>query len=626
MRNLLPLFLCFLFAIPARLLAVNDTNFVNQCNKEAFAVVYSDPAKARQLAQTAIDVSRQLKFERGEGEGFIRLGVYYDVAGNYDSTIWANTQAIAIGKRIGNKKLVGSGLNNIGLAEWNAGKLKEALSNFYAAAALFEEIRNYKFLANVYNNIGLVENEIGQDANALISLRKSIEAHKKNGGGPELADAYDNLVNVMIGYALFDSAAYYANLAIAVHKEHNNIYGLGISYNNLANIASYQLDYAASEKYFLQSIRYAEEVDNKAGLASSYFNLADTYKLWKKPALQFEYLQKAYALATELKRQKLLYKIHYELSLYYFLNGETSPGAYHLTRYREIKDSIFAQELAEGIADAESKYESEKKVRENELLRQENELKDLRILEANQEIVVRNVLIFSALAIFLLSILAAYALNRRRQFRRRLREQEHLEAERKRISLDLHDNVGAQLSYIISTLELSVQEMKMEKPLNKERIVSVYDMGKQAIATLRETVWATNSPTISAVDFKSFAQKMSEFNSATAIRFSESIDSNPELSSAVALQSYRICQEAFANALKHGGATQISIHFATGGGSLFSVDIRDNGNGFNRAEADTKGHYGLSNMEERAAETGGKLVLESRPGEGTHVSFLIPKA
>ncbi|MFY8020435.1 MAG: sensor histidine kinase, partial [Bacteroidia bacterium] len=91
------------------------------------------------------------------------------------------------------------------------------------------------------------------------------------------------------------------------------------------------------------------------------------------------------------------------------------------------------------------------------------------------------------------------------------------------------------------------------------------------------------------------------------------------LSPALALNFFRICQEAFTNALKHADASTVIIKFSSNTEFILQFSIKDNGKGFNWVEGQKNGHYGLINMRARAEEMGAKLEIFSKELEGTEV-------
>lgn len=225
---------------------------------------------------------------------------------------------------------------------------------------------------------------------------------------------------------------------------------------------------------------------------------------------------------------------------------------------------------------------------------------------------------------------AFYAFNKRQQrkLQRELDLQQKLEQERLRISRDLHDNVGAQLSYLITNVEWMLQHPdKLTEQDEQQRLQAMSEAGRNAILTLRQTIWAISHKELTVDDFadrfKQFVLKMLEFDKSVQVHFNENILPDSTLSPAVALNLFRICQEAFNNCLKHAQCKNIYIQFESTQEVLFCYKIVDDGIGFDWEQAKQKGHYGLVNMEARAKETQAGLTVASEIGNGTTLTIIL---
>ena len=87
---------------------------------------------------------------------------------------------------------------------------------------------------------------------------------------------------------------------------------------------------------------------------------------------------------------------------------------------------------------------------------------------------------------------------------------------------------------------------------------------------------------------------------------------------------FRIVQEAVTNALRHAGASLLEVAVAATPDGI-AINVRDDGRGFDATlPRSNGGGFGLFGMRERVHELGGGFFLESAPGQGTHVSALIP--
>jgi signal transduction histidine kinase len=103
----------------------------------------------------------------------------------------------------------------------------------------------------------------------------------------------------------------------------------------------------------------------------------------------------------------------------------------------------------------------------------------------------------------------------------------------------------------------------------------------------------------------------------------------PRLPTAVETALYRIAQEALTNVLKHAGAGRVSVIIERRGGQVLGI-IEDDGRGFEVESVmrATRAHQrlGLLGMQERVAQVGGTMEIESSPGGGTTLFVRIPLA
>lgn len=201
--------------------------------------------------------------------------------------------------------------------------------------------------------------------------------------------------------------------------------------------------------------------------------------------------------------------------------------------------------------------------------------------------------------------------------------QMRLQYERERISRDLHDNVGAQLSYIISNIDHIVET----KNKDNNRLDDVSDTAKNAILNLRETIWAINNEQITVEDFydrfKLYATNQIKNRSDVHFIFNENIVHNHTLHPNQALNLYRICQEALTNALKYANAKTLEVFIQANENPYFQFSLKDDGVGFDFNE-NTEG-YGFKNMKARAEEMGATLNLKSEKTKGTTVKITLEK-
>ncbi len=196
--------------------------------------------------------------------------------------------------------------------------------------------------------------------------------------------------------------------------------------------------------------------------------------------------------------------------------------------------------------------------------------------------------------------------------------------ERENISRDLHDNVGSQLSVISSGLD-NIGFLAEKQKVTPEKVEIVNEFVREAIQSLRDTIWATHQEIFTISEFRARVQQyilkyyQSLENCEISINFEEN-DMN--LSSSQALNLFRIIQEALNNAIKYAQASNISINLRVIEKKI-SLSIIDNGIGFDIEKTKSEPHYGLLNMQKRVNEIEGKLTIKSKICEGTKIEVIL---
>jgi len=202
----------------------------------------------------------------------------------------------------------------------------------------------------------------------------------------------------------------------------------------------------------------------------------------------------------------------------------------------------------------------------------------------------------------------------------RLKQEHAIEKERARIARDLHDELGGSLTRI----SFGVDQLKRRlSGSDAQPLVEQLGQRVRRHATdLQRVVWVESSKNDSldrvALFIGRFAQDYFRDSAVHCIiRGTTEIPTDP-ISPESQHHLVAIAKEAFGNALKHAKATQVMVEINFNR-PIFEIVIKDNGVGFSlEAQRDTN-HNGLSNMQARINELGGKLQIESQPGSGTTV-------
>ncbi|MBW8781502.1 MAG: hypothetical protein JF599_06415 [Verrucomicrobia bacterium] len=230
------------------------------------------------------------------------------------------------------------------------------------------------------------------------------------------------------------------------------------------------------------------------------------------------------------------------------------------------------------------------------------------------------------LGALLLAVIVRLFVKRRMQARMRGLERENaLEKERARISRDMHDRLGANLTELSLFAGLVQAESGTDGPV-ADHAARVMLSARKAVAALDEIVWAVNprNDTLPRL-LEYLGQCSADFLHAAGIRcrldFPADIPSRP-LAADFRHNLFLIVQEALNNVVKHAAAREVRLHIEAGDAALV-VEIADDGRGLPESCGSTDSN-GLTNLAERASALGGTCEIESRPGCGTCLKFHLP--
>ncbi len=202
------------------------------------------------------------------------------------------------------------------------------------------------------------------------------------------------------------------------------------------------------------------------------------------------------------------------------------------------------------------------------------------------------------------------------------------EEERRRVSRELHDTLGQQLTALSLSIDIIKSESEGSARLREHigRTQSILDRLNSDVDFL---AWELRPAALDQLGLdaalQTYVREWSEHFKMEAHYHGFGPDA-PRLAPEVETNLYRILQEALQNVYKHSGASRVSVQLQQLDGRAVLV-VEDDGRGYEPEEEASSGgnkRMGVINMKERAALVGGELEIESSPGEGTTVYVRVP--
>jgi signal transduction histidine kinase len=196
--------------------------------------------------------------------------------------------------------------------------------------------------------------------------------------------------------------------------------------------------------------------------------------------------------------------------------------------------------------------------------------------------------------------------------------------ERNRLARELHDSVIQQLFGVSLAVESAGTLLERDPGAAVEELERVRTLARGAMDELRAVVFELRPASLEAEGLASALHKHVDVLRRVSDRSIElTLGDPPRLAPDASAQVFRIAQEALQNALRHADAGHIEVRLEDGGGRLV-LCVSDDGRGFDVTDGAVRGRrLGLTSMEERAAELGGTLAIDSAEGRGTRVRLEV---
>lgn len=317
----------------------SDTEITNVYDRMFSAAIGPLPDSAMQYAIRMTALSEKIKFEKGIGNGYNHMAQYYFMKENRAMALQYLLRSLSSYEKARDTLRTAKCYNNIGVLYYRLDQLDQAMKYYKKALEMNLVKKDSVGCAQAYSNIGIVLLNQGKYSDALATLKHSLSIKLLQHNPAIISSDYTNMGNCYYYLNNYDSALFYNERSFAIRKQLKDTSGMGTSCNNIAGILRKigKLDKALVIQ--LEGIPYCKRTNNLEALKNSYEVMSEIYEDMKDPAKALAY-----------------FKLQ-----------------------ASVKDSLLNESTNKSIAEMQTRFDSEKKEKENELLQKENVLKDTQI-------------------------------------------------------------------------------------------------------------------------------------------------------------------------------------------------------------------------------------------------------
>ena len=443
----------------AQAVKMQNDSLLCQCNILK-GINFRKQGKSEQASacfQAALDGSQKIKHQRSYCQAQIEMGSLLYMHGDYEKASKRFRSALECAKKNGYPDLEAASLSSIGKCSHTMGKFNESVWYYQLAIQRYKAQGNALQSANVLLSLGKTYYNAGS---LYLALKYYLEAYKisdKTKDYTHLADVCNYLGSIYLALHHPDRAMEYHRKALAYRISLSSQEGMASSFNNIGKVFL-SLDQADSARvYFLKSLKICEQITYSKGQVKALCNLGKTELLRLKPVLALPLLRQSLRLSettaydagvaeaslaignalldlkqadsaksafeTCLKKASsahltdLIHDGYWGLYRYYQSIGNYERSLKYYVLYAEEEKKLLRSESDHQLAELRVTFESEKKEKDNEVLRKENELKEMTILRKNTLVW----MVFTALSFaIVLVVLLYFRFNSKRRANKRL--------------------------------------------------------------------------------------------------------------------------------------------------------------------------------------------------------------
>jgi tetratricopeptide (TPR) repeat protein/DNA-binding CsgD family transcriptional regulator len=436
---LLPVLLIFSNAVYAQ---QADTTLVRQLHNKAFGFFSTFPDSLLYYRDSSFHLAQRLNDNIGIIDGYIDLGIYHWIKGNFTEAIDAYTKAQGVAVKIKNEDKIASVRSNLGMVYAKLGDYPKAITYYLDAIKIFEQLGKKAKVANVYNSLGVAYRNNNHIDDALNAYNTALGLFIELDNALNTAGCYTNMGNIYQVKGDLKQALDYQFKALQIFDSLQNYRGQVVCFNNISDIQLRLGNVIDAKTYREKALTisrahhfFSSEVVALLGMGTISLSV-------QKSKEAEQYLLEGISRAREKNFRSELVNLYHELSACYKQQKRNELALEYYEKYAELKDSLFNSQNLSTITNLRLAYDVEKKEADILLLKKDNEINRL----------TKNLVMGGSLALLLMAGLVVA----RQQLK--IRNDKQLLAQREQ----LHKTEQALTQLELNTSKLKEDELRKE--------------------------------------------------------------------------------------------------------------------------------------------------------------------
>ncbi len=553
-------------------------------------------------------------------------GDYYDRTARYDSAIYFYEAAVNSATTARDDVGKAKAISRIGLVYYKSGKYDLSSEHLIEAIKIAEQTGHRETISNCYGYLGHLNYGQKKFDEAIKYQKMSKQINIEDGDLHRAATSDVNIGNAYHQLDQLDSSLYYLQSALDYYVSIGDTLSQSYPLNNMAMVYNQQDKFEESIAYLERGLAIRTKYNEPRGICFGLNYIGLNYREMGQFEKAIDYYERSIEQAIPIDYVLLMENSYEGLAECHAMLNQFEQAYEYQKKLNVISDTLFNRDKLQSLADAQTKYETEKKENEIKLLNTQNQLQAA-IIEQD------NLYLIGAGGLIAFILILGGLLFRQRDLKNRAAlEQEKAklkseqiravissqEEERKRFAMDLHDDFGQMISALRIQSNQAVKATTTRDQINGQLDQMYRSLKVIAFNLMPQTL--ANRGLSEAV-----AELCLQLNNIGKIRFSyHEYDAEDHLDDEQKVAIYRVIQEVVNNIIKYANATQVTINI-TGYEDSMSVMIEDDGDGFDLDVLKNGKGNGWRNIQSRIDLLAGEIDFDTQVGrKHTTVTIQVP--
>jgi signal transduction histidine kinase len=312
------------------------------------------------------------------------IGVNYYMLGEYGKSLNYFEQSLDLFDELNDTVNIVKTLNNLGVISQISGQFSKALDYLQESLIFKLQLKDTLSTAKTLNNIGVIYKDAGNYDNARKFFMQALDYYRILDDQQGISVIYNNLGQIDELGQRFDLALENYKKSLALKRISGDERGIGNTLNNIGKIFLEAGQFEKSGRYFEEALGIRERLGDKHGTASTLNNFGNLFLKQKKFDKAEKYFLESNRIALEDNFLGIQQRNFQSLSRLYEQTGNAKKALDFHKQFTATKDTIFNQDLKSQLANLRVAYELEKSQSELELLRRQNQIKELELSNARK--------------------------------------------------------------------------------------------------------------------------------------------------------------------------------------------------------------------------------------------------